>query len=92
MCRDMTEFPDLCAIIILLLNVIEDLIVRQDFLILIIIDRAAELKMLRFLMELGIMVLEGLNNVGTEALTIILWFKEEGVANEVGGVECRELG
>jgi len=88
----MTEFPDLCAITILLLNVIKDLIIRQDFLILVIIDQAAELKTLRLLVKLGIIVLEGLNDAGMEALAIVLQFKQEGAANKVRGVECRELG
>ena len=50
MCHDAPELPYFSSIIILLLNVIEDLIVSQDLLILIIIDRAAELEPFRLVM------------------------------------------
>ncbi len=38
MSNDVLEFPQFGPIIILLLNVVEDLIVRENFLILVIID------------------------------------------------------
>jgi len=38
------------------------------------------------------MVLKGFNNVSMEPLAILLWIKQEGVANKVGRVEHRELG
>ncbi len=92
MCCDATELPHLGPVIILLLNIIEDLVVRQDLLILIIIDRAVELEPFRFLMQLCIMILKGFNNMSMKSLAILLGIKQEGAANKVGGVECRELG
>jgi len=51
------ELPKVGPIIILLVNVIEDLIVAEDILILIIIDRATELESFGLLIQLDIMVL-----------------------------------
>jgi len=34
-------------------------------------------------MEFGILLFNGLDNVGTESLTILLGVKKEGVANKV---------
>jgi len=78
-------------IIILLVNVIEDLIVWDNFLVLIIMVGASELEPFGITVELGILLFNGLDNVGTEPLTILLGIKREGVANKVGGVEHREL-
>jgi len=42
-------------------------------------------------MEFGIVVLKGLDYMSAEPLTVLLWIKQEGAANKVRGVECREL-
>ena len=51
-----------------------------------------EFEAFRLLVELGIVVLKCLNDVGTETLTIFLRVEQEGAANKVRGVERRELG
>ncbi len=88
---NMPKLPHFGPIIILLLDVIENLIIGQDLFILIIIDRAAELEPFSLVMEFGIVVLKGLENMSMEPLTVLLWIKQESAANKVGGVECREL-
>ena len=77
------ELPQFGPIIILLLNVIEDLIVSKDLLILIIIDGAEELETIRMAMKLSILLFNGLDNAGTEPLTVLLWIKQESAANKV---------
>jgi len=66
------ELPHFGSIIILLLNMIEDLIVGENFLILVIIDRAVELGPFSIAIELGILLFNGLDNVGSKPLTV-LW-------------------
>ncbi len=51
-----------------------------------------EFEAFRLLVEFGIVVFKGLDNVGVEPLAILLWVKHEGAANKVRGVEHRELG
>jgi len=41
--------------------------------------------------KLGILLFNGLDDASTKPLTIFLEIKEEGAANKVRGVECREL-
>jgi len=53
------ELPQFGLIIILLLDVIEDLIVSKDLLILIIVNGAEELEMIRKAMEFGILLFNG---------------------------------
>jgi len=69
---DALEFPESGAGVILLLDVVEDLGVRQDFLKLIIIDRTLELESFGIGSEFGILVLDGLYNSCMEALSIFL--------------------
>jgi len=71
---DALELPEFGAGIILLLNVVEDLRVGEDFLKLIIIDRTPELELFSIGSKLGIMVLDGLHNPCAKALSILLGF------------------
>jgi len=91
MSYDAPEFPYLGAIIILLLNVVEDLIVGENFLISIIIDGAAELETISMAMGIGIMSSMTWTMQGTESLAILMGIKQEGVTNKVRGMKCWEL-
>jgi len=81
--NNVPECPQLGPIIILLLDVIEDLIVSKDLLILIIINGAEELEPISMAMELSVLLFNGLDNASMESLTILLWIKQESVANKV---------
>ncbi len=72
MCYNASELPQFGPIIILLLDVVEDLIVGENFLMLAIIDGAAELEPCGIAMEVGIMVFNFLDNVGAKSLAILL--------------------
>ncbi len=85
------EFPYLGSIIILLLNVVEDFIVGENFLILVIIDGAAELERISITVEISIMVLNGLDYASMESLAILMGIQQEGATNKVRGMECWEL-
>ncbi len=61
--NNVSELPQFGSIVILLLNVIEDLTLKQTFFVLVIIDGAAELELFSITMELGILLFNGLNNV-----------------------------
>jgi len=80
-----------CTKFVLLLNVVEDLIVWEDFLILIIIYWTTEHEPSSIAVKLGILLLDGLDNACAKPLTIFLWIKKEGASNKVCGVEHREL-
>ncbi len=56
-----------------------------------IISGAEKLEPFSIAMELGILLFNGLDIVGSKPLTALLGMKKEGVANKVWGVECREL-
>jgi len=89
--NNVPEFPQFGPIIILLLNVIEDPIVWEYFLILNIINSATKLEPFGITVKLGILLLNDLDNVRSKSLTIFLWIKKEGVSNKVWEVEHREL-
>jgi len=69
---DALELPESGAMVILLLDVVENLRVGQDFLKLIIIDQTPELESFSIGSEFGILVLDGLYNSCAEALSIFL--------------------
>jgi len=71
---DVLELPEFGARIILLLNVVEDLGVGEDFLELIIIDQTPELEPFSIGSKLDIMVLDGLYDPCMKALSILLGF------------------
>ncbi len=84
MSNNSSEFPQLGPIIILLLIVVEDHIVGENFLILVIIDGATmELELFSIIVELSILFLNDLDNVSVKPLTIFLGIKEEGTPNKV---------
>jgi len=69
---DALELPELGAGVILLLDVVEDLGVRQDLFKLIIIDQTPKLELFSIGGEFGILVLDGLYNLCTKPLSIFL--------------------
>jgi len=81
--KNAPELPHFGPIVILLLDVVEDLIVSKNLLILVVIDGAEELETIRMAMKLSILLFNGLDNAGTEPLTVLLWIKQEGAANKV---------
>ena len=85
MCQNAPELPQFSPVVILLLNIVEDLIVRKDLLILVIIDGAEELEMVRMAMKLSVLLFNGLENVCAEPLTVLLWVKQESGAKRSEG-------
>ena len=81
--KNAPELPHFGPIVILLLDVVEDLIVSKNLLILVVIDGAEELETIRMAMKLSILLFNGLDNAGTEPLTVLLWIKQESAANKV---------
>jgi len=55
----------------------------REFPILVIIYGAAKLEPFSITMELGILLLNGLDNMGTKPLTIFLGIKKRGAANKM---------
>jgi len=81
MSHNALKLPKLGTVIILLLYVVEDLIVGQDFLIRIIVYRAPKLVMGAIVEKLAIVLFNGLNNVHTKELSIFFGVKKEGSSN-----------
>jgi len=78
------ELPQFGPIAILLLNLIEHLIVGEDFLILIIMMEQQNLNHSALPWSWASLLLNGLDNAGTEPLTILLGIKKKGAINKVG--------
>jgi len=81
--KNAPELPHFDAIVILLLDLVEDLIVGKDLLILIVINGADELETIRMAVKFSVLLFNGLDNAGTEPLTVLLWTKQESATNKV---------
>jgi len=88
---DASKLPQLGAIIILLLNEVEDLILSENVLILIIIDQTVELEVISIVVGGSFMVFNSLNNASSEPPAIFPGSKEECSSHKVGRIEHLEL-
>jgi len=84
---DPAELPDDHLFIVLTgSDILEDFIVRQQFLVLVIIDGDTELVNILVGSKIMGMFLNGFHNVCSKALAVLLLVHEEGSTNQIGGV------
>ena len=78
---DLLELPQVLGLLIKV-QMMDDIIVRKNIFVLIIIDRSEEAKKFGIVRNLFVMRVDGFYDAFTKLLTIILLVHEEGATNK----------
>jgi len=89
--NNLAKLPDNRIVVVLTgRDILKDLIVRQHFLVLVIVDGDAKLVYIRIGSKIVIMLLNGFHDACPKALAILLLIHEECLTNQIRGMKDRD--